>query len=187
MATVNHRSMTVTDRSRAFLEDLRDRLENEYGDLRVVERTWRHPAPMYEGLVERFEDDEAGGAGAWVYDGDGRVLLLREPNRTAWTDPGDKRTPGESFEETAVRAVAERTGVEATVTDALELHRIEVYDGTDPERPHLYEPIVVFAAEHRGGDPAPGDGVDEVAWFEEHPPATQYDDVGSRPIPYDPD
>jgi len=179
--------MTVTERSRALVADLRDRLEDEYGELDVIERTWRHPAPMYEDLVDRFEEGHAGGAGAWVYDDEGRVLLIRESKRAAWTDPGGKRAPGEQFEATAMRAVAERTGVEATVTDALELHRVEVYDGTDPERPHLYEPIVVFAAEHRSGDPEAGEGVDDVGWFAEHPPAAQYDDVGDRPIPYDPE
>lgn len=142
---------------------------------------------MYDGLVERFEANQAGGAGAWVYDRDGRVLLVRESGRIAWTDPGDKRAAGESFEDTAVRAVQARAGIDVEVTDVLEVHRIEVYDGTDPDRPHLYEPIVVFTAAHRGGDPAPGEGVDEVLWFRDHPAATQYENVGRRPIPYPPE
>jgi len=179
--------MNVTERSRERLESLAERLEAEYGPVSVVEKTWRHPAGMYEHLVERFEEGWAGGAGAWVYDDDGRVLLVREEGRTAWTDPGDKRDPGESFEESARRSVRERAGIAASITGVLELHEVEVYDGTDPDRPHLFEAIVVFSAVADGDTPSPGEGVEEVQWFERHPPVTQYENVEDRPIPFDPE
>lgn len=179
--------MSLTERSREQFEGIRERLREEYGDPTPVERTWRHPPGFYDDLVERFEVDHGGGAGTWIYDDGGRVLLVRE-GPTGWTDPGDKRSAGERFEETARRAVREATGAEVEITDALELHEVTVYDGTDPDRPHLIEPIVVFAARHVGGDPEPvGEGIEAVRWFEEPPRARGYEEVGERPIPFDPE
>lgn len=165
---------------------MRDRLAEEYGDFEVVEKEWRHPSGFYDDLVDRFESGDAGGAGAWVYDEEGRVLLLRQDNRPGWTDAGGKRQPGESFEGAAKRVVREATGVDVEITGVLECHRIEVYDGTDPERPHLFEPIVVFTAEYVDGDPEPGErGIAEVDWFAEPPAFGQYEDVEGRPIPFE--
>jgi len=179
----------LTGRSRERVRQLRDRLEREYGEVPVVKKTWRHPPRFYDDLVERFEAGTAGGAGAWVYDDEARVLLVREANSPGWSDPGGKRTPGETFEETAVRRVREAAGVEVTITGVVELHAIDLYDGTDPDRPTLVEPIVTFEARYESGSPEPGPdgaGVAEVDWFTEHPPATTYEDVDRRPIPYTP-
>ncbi len=178
--------MTITDRSRERLDDLAERLRAEYGEFEVVEKTWRHPAPFYEDLVERFEDKRAGGAGAWVHDDDGRVLLVRNEGDVGWGDPGGKREAGETFQEAASREIREETGVEIAITGVLELHRIEIYDGTDPDRPHLFEPIVIFVARHESGEPIPEPGeIAEVDWFEDHPPTALYDEVDERPIPFE--
>lgn len=178
--------MSITERSREHVRELGERLREEYGEFETVEKTWRHPPGFYEELVERFEEGYAGGAGAWVYDEDGRVLLVKDRGGTGWSDPGGKRQPGESFVETAHRAVRESTGVDVDVTGVLELHEIEVYDGTDPDRSALYEPIVVFEAQYAGGTIDPGEEVDDVDWFDEHPPLTQYEDVERRSIPFEP-
>lgn len=180
-------SMSVTERSRDAFDQLLEGLESVYGEFDVIEKDWRHPAPFYERLVDRFEDGYPGGAGAWVYDSEGRVLLVRYDGRAGWTDPGVKRRPDESFEAAAKRAVRQETGVDVAVTGVVEVHEVEVWDGTDPARPRLYEPIVVFAAMYQGGDPEPNsDEVAEVDWFTEHPPTGQYEDVEDRPIPYHP-
>jgi ADP-ribose pyrophosphatase YjhB (NUDIX family) len=172
-------------RSTRRFEELRGRLFDGYGDAPVVEKTWRHPPGFYDDLVERFEADAGGGAGAWVYDADGRVLLVDEGG--AYSDPGGKRRPGESFPEAARRATREATGAEVSLTGLLELHRVSVYDGTDPDRPTLVEPIAVFHARcDAEGDPPVADRVD-VEWFAEHPPNAGYEDVERRPIPFDPE
>lgn len=189
----------LTERSSERFQALRERLREEYGPVETVEVTWRHPPGMYEGLVERFEAGEGGGAGAWVFDDEGRVLLLRQGH--AWTDPGGKRRPGESFAETARRVVHEATGIEVAVEGVLEFHRVAVYDGTDPDRPTLVEPIVVFLARATGtgGEGAGGEGTDasatspepagerEARWFAEPPEAAAYEGVERRPIPVDVD
>jgi 8-oxo-dGTP pyrophosphatase MutT (NUDIX family) len=177
----------LTAHSAERFRDLRDRLRDAHGEFRVVEKTWRHPPHFYDDLVERFENGTHGGAGAWVYDDDGRVLLVRDEGAPGWSDPGGKREPGESFEAAARREVREETGVDVELTGVLELHRIEVYDGTDPERPSLVEPIAIFHARYAGGDvDAPVDEIDDVDWFTDHPPTAHYEEVDERPIPFEP-
>ena len=178
----------LTRRSRERFDDLADRLRSDYGEFETVEKTWRHPPGFYGSLVERFEDGNAGGAGGWVYDDEGRVLLVKDAGDVGWSDPGGKRESGESYEEAARREIHEETGVEVTLTDVLELHRITVYDGTDPDRPQLVEPIVVFAARYEGGEPGPKEGeIEVVEWFESTPPMVSYEEVRERSIPFDPE
>ncbi|PSQ18585.1 ADP-ribose pyrophosphatase [Halobacteriales archaeon QS_8_69_26] len=178
----------LTRRSRDRVDDLAARLRDDHGEFRTVEKEWRHPPGFYESLVERFEAGHAGGAGGWIYDDDGRVLLAKDEGTVGWMDPGGKREPGESFEEAARREIREETGGEVTLTGVLELHRITVYDGTDRDRPHLLEPIVIFEARYEGGDPEPTDGeIEAVEWFESTPDAVGYEEVRERPIPFDPD
>ncbi|WP_307840090.1 methyltransferase, FxLD system [Streptomyces sp. G44] len=66
----------------------------------------RRPTP--QGLI---------GAGVVVTDEQGRVLLGRSV-RGVWELPGGKPTPSESFEQAAVRELAEETGLEASVDNA---------------------------------------------------------------------
>lgn len=176
----------LTERSERAFRALRERLESEYGDVETVDVRWRHPPGMYEDLIERFEAGHPGGAGAWVHDDRGRVLLVRA-GPSGWTDPGGKRRPDESYPETARRAVRETTGVQATVEDVLELHRVEVFDGTDPKRPTLVEPVVVFLASASDSEKARhGSGTDvEPRWFDAPPEAAAYEGVERRPIPVD--
>ena len=177
----------LTRRSRERFDELADRLREEYGEFRTVEKTWRHPPGFYDDLVERFEAGHAGGAGGWIYDEDGRVLLARDDGAIGWTDPGGKREADETFETNAKREIREEVDVEVTITGVLELHEITVYDGTDQSRPHLVEPIVIFETRYDGGDPEPEPGeIEAVEWFESTPDAVGYEEVGERAIPYDP-
>lgn len=56
--------------------------------------------------------------GAVVFDGDGRLLLVKRANPPAqglWSLPGGRREPGESAREGAVREVFEETGLRVSV------------------------------------------------------------------------
>jgi 8-oxo-dGTP diphosphatase len=58
-------------------------------------------------------------AGGIVFDGDGRLLLIRRanpPSAGSWSIPGGKCLPGESTEQACVREVAEETGLDVAVS-----------------------------------------------------------------------
>lgn len=177
----------VGTRSRAAVDALRADLRDRYGDFEVETEEWTQPPAGYERLVERFEAGEGGGAGAWVYDDAGRVLLVEVGDNHGWSDPGGKRRPDESFEAAARRAVREATGVETTVDGVLELRAVTVADGTT-DRPALVEPVVVFTLRPTG-DPTPevGEGLADARWFAEPPETPRNRAVRGRPIPFAPD
>ncbi|PSQ43276.1 ADP-ribose pyrophosphatase [Halobacteriales archaeon QS_9_68_42] len=152
-----------------------------HGEFGVRELTWELSAAEYEALLERFEDEAAGGAGVWVTRGDA-VLLVRHASETAWSDPGGKREPGESFREAACREVREESGVDIEVEGVLETH---VVTHVTAGRPPLVSPIVVFEGTYVGGDPTPreDDRVAEVRWFAERPESLLYDALASFPMP----
>jgi ADP-ribose pyrophosphatase YjhB (NUDIX family) len=60
----------------------------------------------------------SGCAGAIVFDGDGRLLLIERANPPAagsWSLPGGRCEPGETAREACVREVAEETGLSVVV------------------------------------------------------------------------
>jgi 8-oxo-dGTP diphosphatase len=56
---------------------------------------------------------EVQAAGGVLLDGEGRVALVHRPRYDDWSLPKGKLDRGESFEEAALREVAEETGVRA--------------------------------------------------------------------------
>lgn len=95
---------------------------------------------------------------ALIYDGDGRVLLTRQPS---W--PANRYglvagfvEPGETLEECVRREAREETGVELSEV---------AYAGSQPW-PFPHQIMVGFTAKHRSGDPAPLDGeLEDARWF----------------------
>lgn len=175
--------MGLTERSRRAVETLIEELHEDYDDFEVVEKTWEHDRESYEHLVERFETDAAGGAGAWLTDETGDVLLVRNEGDDGWADPGGKREAGESFEEAARREVAEEAGVDCELTGICEVHVI-AHEPAEADEPALVSPIVIFHGRWTGGEPRPRDGeIAEVGWFSEPPAEVLYEEVGTRPYP----
>jgi 8-oxo-dGTP diphosphatase len=62
---------------------------------------------------------EVHAAGGVVLDGEGRVALVHRPRYDDWSLPKGKLDRGESFEEAALREVAEETGVRARLVREL--------------------------------------------------------------------
>lgn len=175
--------MGLTERSREATEAVVAELRTEYGAVETVEKTWTHDREGYERTVERFEAGAAGGAGVWLTDDAGEVLLVRNEGDDGWADPGGKREAGESFEEAARREVREESGVDCELTGICEVHVIE-HEPADADEPPLVSPIVIFHGRHAGGEPRPRDGeIAEVGWFSEPPADVLYEEVRTRPYP----
>ena len=109
--------MGIADASRRRVEAVLDRIEAEYGPFEVIEKGVERDAETYAWVKGRHEAGTVGGAGAWVRNGTGEVLLVQQepggrgPNRAASTNrasrwrrphcarparkPGSKSTSGE--------------------------------------------------------------------------------------------
>ena len=175
--------MTVADRSRDAVEALLEELRTEYDDFERIEKTWSHPPARHRSIVERFENDGLGGAGAWITNEDGEVLLVRNEGDEGWSDPGGKVEPGESVEAAAKREVREETGIRWRLTGLREVHVI-ANRPADGDGPPVYEAIVIFDGEHVAGEPRPRDGeIAAVEWFSAPPERVLYEEVRTRPYP----
>lgn len=178
--------MTLTETSRervdGWLVDFRER----YDDFERVDERWEVDPAHYEADRRRIEAGENGGAGLWVTDEAGQVLLVRDEGDDGWLDPGGKREAGESFEEAARRETREETGLDCVITDLLAVHVIELVDETDPERPTLHSLIAIFTGQPVAddSDPRPRDGeIAAVDWFDAVPDTVGYPAVAERPFP----
>lgn len=175
--------MSVSDRSRARVEETLAALREEYGEFETVEESTALPAETYSRAVNRFEaDGVVGGAGAWVTDDRDRVLLVRPQGANGWIDPGDGQRAGETLSETAVRAVDESTGVEMTVTGVL---RAEVYEYTAEDR-EGWAPLTTVNVTFRGegaGTPIAGEGIGAADWWRDSPNRVGYEAMLSFPFP----
>lgn len=175
--------MSIEQQSRRDVEATLERLEENYGEFRTVEKVWERTDDEYDRIRDQFERDALGGAGVWVRNDDGEVLLVRNEGDDGWTDPGGKVEPDESSETAAKREVREETSVEWTLSGLCEVHRIENVN-VERDAPSVFEPIVIFHGEYENGDPRPREGeIAEVNWFAEPPKAVLYDEVRERPYP----
>ncbi len=176
--------MHESSHGRDRIASLLDRLDREYGDVPIVEKTWRVSPAAYEHHRDRIDAGTDGGAGLWLTDDEGRVLLVRNEGDEGWADPGGKVEGEESFEAAAKRETREETGVEGAITGLCEVHLIEMRDETDPNRPRPVTPIVVFRAEYVAGDPRPREGeIAAVDWFAAPPETVLYEEVATRAYP----
>jgi ADP-ribose pyrophosphatase YjhB (NUDIX family) len=157
--------MPVRD-ARRHVDRTLSELAAEYGRVEVVRERHEVDARMYERLCDRADAfDGCGGAGAWVRDPDGRVLLVETDE--GWAEPAAELRPGEEYVETAEAAVRRQTGLEPVLAGVERVHVRYLADWTD--RDPLPQPFVVFAA-RASGRPA-GD----AAWHDRLPDETLYE------------
>lgn len=168
----------ISVRSRQAVDRRIRALRTRFGDFPVETVTVANERGFFEDGIDYFDAGRRGAAGGWVFDGDGRVLLIRHPTEPdAWTHPGGGHEPGESFVETAEREVWEETGVRGEVTDIWRATRKRFVLKSDPERRgYLLE--VDFDVAYRDGSAGRyperwDDGQDEeilaVDWFSSPP------------------
>jgi 8-oxo-dGTP diphosphatase len=173
-----------TRRSRERTDRTLVALATDHGAFPVRELVWERSPAEHDRLVERFEADAAGGAGVWTRgttpDGDPGVVCVRREGEAAWSEPGGKREPGETFREAAVRETHEEAGIDVGIEGVLTVH---VVTHVAPERPPVVSPIVVFDGRHGTGVPDPGDSeIAEARWFTERPEPALYDDLRTFPM-----
>jgi len=173
----------LTERTRARVEAVRERLRERYGEFEVVEKTWRRSPAEFDRIERQVEEDRLDGAGVWLTNDAGEVLLVRNEGDAGWGDPGGKVEVGEDYETAAKRGLREETGVDCELTGLRELHEIEnVSTGGEPAS--IFEVIAVFDGEYRGGDPRVKEGeIADVGWFREPPETVLYEEVRTRPFP----
>lgn len=157
--------MSVTAASR-HLDRVISELAAEYGDLEVVREPREVDPDEYDRLRERASAfDGCGGAGAWLRDPSGQLLLVESDE--GWREPGATRQPGDDYLDCARRAVREQTGLDPRLTDVRHVHVRYCHDwtGRDP----IPQPFVVFTGD-AAGDPASG-----ARWYDTPPENLLYD------------
>ncbi len=177
--------MEPAERSRQRVDDALDRLERNHGVDRTVEDRWPFDPADYDRIVERVEAGTVGGAGAWIRNDAGEVLLVRREGYDAWQEPSGKQEPGERLAETARREVREEAGVAVDLGSVALAQDVEIVDA-ERDRPPLHRLVVVFHAEYAGGEVRPREGeIAAAGWFGERPDELLYDALAEFPIPAD--
>ena len=87
---------------------------------------------------------------------DGRVLLVHRPKYDDWTLPKGKLHAGETWEQAAVREVAEETGLRCEIEGLAGDTRYVASDGSDK--------VVRYFRMTSTGEPFAQNEVDEVRW-----------------------
>jgi 8-oxo-dGTP diphosphatase len=90
---------------------------------------------------------------------DGKVAVVHRPRYDDWSLPKGKLEPGESFEEAAVREIAEETGARARIVRELDSDRYIDNRG----RPKLVRWYLMDVDD--AGEFTPDDEVDELRWL----------------------
>lgn len=118
------------------------------------------PAALGDALAERAGTRICSrGAAAVVFDGDGRVLLIKENyGKRRYGLPGGAAHPGEPPEQAVVREVGEETTAEVRIDDL-----IGVYEFDNGWVIHAFRCTVVNGAPQR---PPDGGEIAEVGWFD---------------------
>lgn len=179
--------MSIEEHTAGRIEAELERLEAEYGDFAVHEERWRVPPEGYERVRERAAVGTVGGAGVWLTNDDGEVLLVSDVGREGWAEPAGKQEAGETLEEAAIRETREETGIECEIEGVALAQVLEIVPEGE-SAPPLSRLVVAFEGTYRGGTPRPrDDDIEDVRWWDEHPDRLVYEGLADLEIPADDD
>lgn len=164
----------------ASLAAVLDELTAAYGSVPVSEESYQVPAIEFRRLSGLVDEDALGGARVAIRRG-GALLLVRTVDAAAsWATPGGEREPGESHEETAIRAAHEETGLDVSLESLLAAKRVTFEHEHAPGR-SVTGLWTWFGASDAGGPAMPEDtAVVSAGWFTELPPGV--DDAAADAI-----
>lgn len=169
-------------RSEAKIDQLIENLRERYDDFQVSEKTWDVSPEEFDKEVENFRNGGYGGAGIWLTNDKGQVLLVKNKGDDAWGDPGGHHENEEKFEETAKRETKEEANVEAEITGVQSVDKVKFRD-TEQDR-YFYNLLVIFKGQYVSGEPSPQqEEIEEVKWWDEHPEDLLYEDLRQFTIP----
>lgn len=103
-------------------------------------------------------------AGVIITDADGRVLLQHRADTGDWSPPGGLLDPGETVSQTALREVAEETGVTVDTPQLFGVYSGPEFFMTYPNGDEIASVIVVFTATHVDGEPVADAESHELRW-----------------------
>ncbi|MFQ5553191.1 MAG: NUDIX hydrolase [Thermoplasmata archaeon] len=147
-------------------------LVSRYGGAPLFARRWEAPTEKVRQL-QRVEGGNLGGVGL-IWNREGRVVLLRHDPGSGWgrewVAPGGGALPGESPEETFLREAREEVGLRVGILGLTRTFDLTVTDGREAARGFLFQ----FEAMAESEEATPGEGIEEVRWFDELPEAMAF-------------
>lgn len=181
--TIYEKELYLADLSENRVDELIEELQEKYGDFEVGEKTWEVSEEGLETETQNFKEGGYGGAGIWLTNEDGEVLLVKNKGDEEWGDPGGHHENGESFETAAKRETKEEANVEAEITGIQNVDKVKLQHEQDEER-YIYNLLVIFKGEYVSGEPKPQESeVEEVKWWDKHPEKLLYEDLKQFTVP----
>ena len=169
-------------KSEEKIDQLIENLRERYDDFQVSEKTWEVSKEGYEKEAENFRKGGYGGAGIWLTNDEGKVLLVKNKGDDSWGDPGGHHENEEKFEGTAIRETKEEANVEAEITGIQSVDKVKFQD-KERDR-YFYNLLVIFKGDYISGTPKPQqEEIEEVKWWSEHPENLLYEDLKHFAIP----
>jgi len=165
--------MDTAEGSREAVRERLERLHATYDGFDVFGETATVDAERYGRHRETLATEGVGQVAVWA-GREGQGLLLTRDGRgvdDVWTVPTASARDGESLDDTAVRCVRERAGLDCSVDDVYRVERVELRERGPGESAPLHELTVHFDATVEAGEPSPGAGVSAAAFHATPPEA----------------
>lgn len=162
-----------------------ERLRETWGDFPVEQREESAPPEAFKELLAVAREGYTGGGYVWVVrepdqtapltesmpdvDDEERVLLGLGRGSDTWGPAGGGREDGETYEEAAVREVAEETGIECSISAVGGAGRFVTTCADDSDE-RIHTLYVAFEGEYEGGhiEVQPSE-LNGAAWWRELP------------------